>query len=129
VYAAIQPYLVDADYVMTANDNKNHSAYELDITFSKSATLYVFIDNRMGGAAGGKDMAPNIDGMGWLTDMGFVDTGEDIGIDESFDGGINQYFSIFFGDPPIGKYHIRYITSALFTFRCNEISSRLFDHL
>jgi len=95
VYAAIQPYLVGADYVMTANDNKNHSAYELDITFSKSATLYVFIDNRMGGAAGGEGVAPNIDGMPWVMDLGFVDTGDDIGIDEGADGGINQYLSVF----------------------------------
>jgi len=80
---------------MLANDNKNMSGYELDVTMAANATLYVFVDNRMGGAAGGKDVNPNIDGMGWLTDMGFVDTGEDIGIDESFDGGINQYFSIY----------------------------------
>ena len=95
VYADIPEFILGAQYVMLANDNKNMSAYELDLTFGINATLYVFVDNRMGGAAGGKDVAPNIDGMGWLTDMGFVDTGEDIGIDESFDGGINQYFSIF----------------------------------
>jgi len=95
VYADIPEFILGAQYVMLANDNKNMSTYELDLTFAMNATLYVFVDNRMGGAAGGKDVAPNIDGMGWLTDMGFVDTGEDIGIDESFDGGINQYFSIF----------------------------------
>jgi len=95
VYADIPEFILGAQYVMLANDNKNMSAYELDLTFGMNATLYVFVDNRMGGAAGGKGVNPNIDGMGWLTDMGFVDTGEDIGIDESFDGGINQYFSIF----------------------------------
>jgi len=95
VYADIPEFILGAQYVMLANDNKNMSAYELDLTFAMNATLYVFVDNRMGGAAGGKGVNPNIDGMGWLTDMGFVDTGEDIGIDESFDGGINQYFSIY----------------------------------
>ena len=95
VYADIPESILGAQYVMLANDDKGISAYELDLTFGMKATLYVFVDNRMGGAAGGKDVAPNIDGMGWLNDMGFVDTGEDIGIDESFDGGINQYFSIF----------------------------------
>ncbi|MGB2864302.1 MAG: hypothetical protein WBC05_13310 [Sedimentisphaerales bacterium] len=95
VYADVPEFILGAQYVMLANDDKGISAYELDLTFGMNATLYVFVDNRMGGAAGGKDVAPNIDGMGWLTDMGFVDTGEDIGIDESFDGGINQYFSIF----------------------------------
>ncbi len=95
VYADIPESILGAQYVMLANDNKNMSTYELDLTFGMNATLYVFVDNRMGGSAGGKDVAPNIDGMGWLTDMGFVDTGEDIGIDEDFDGSINQYFSIF----------------------------------
>ena len=95
VYADIPEFILGAQYVMLANDNKNMSAYELDLTMAANATLYVFVDNRMGGAAGGKDVNPNIDGMPWLTDMGFVDTGEDIGIDESFDGGINQYFSIY----------------------------------
>jgi hypothetical protein len=33
--------------------------------------------------------------MPWLEDLGFIDTGEDIGIDESFDGDIDQYFSIY----------------------------------
>jgi len=95
VYADIPESILGAQYVMLANDNKNMSTYELDLTIAANATLYVFVDNRMGGAAGGKDVNPNIDGMGWLNDMGFVDTGEDIGIDESFDGGINQYFSIY----------------------------------
>jgi hypothetical protein len=95
VYADIPEFILGAQYVMLANDNKNMSAYELDLTMEADATLYVFVDNRMGGAAGGKDVEPNIDGMPWLTDMGFVDTGEDIGIDESFDGSINQYFSIY----------------------------------
>ena len=95
IYADVPPFILGAQYVMLANDDKGISAYELDLTFAMDATLYVFVDNRMGGAAGGKDVNPNIDGMPWLTDMGFVDTGEDIGIDESADGSINQYFSIF----------------------------------
>ncbi|MBN1804709.1 MAG: hypothetical protein JW837_05620, partial [Sedimentisphaerales bacterium] len=95
VYADIPEFILGAQYVMLANDNKNMSTYELDLTISADATLYVFVDNRMGGAAGGKDVNPNIDGMPWLTNMGFVDTGQDIGIDESFDGGINQYYSIY----------------------------------
>ncbi|MEN6576951.1 MAG: hypothetical protein ABFD90_11460, partial [Phycisphaerales bacterium] len=95
VYADVPEWLISAEYIMLANDNKNWSAYELDITFSRNATLYVFVDNRMGGAAGGKDVAPIVTGMPWLTTMGFVDTGEDIGIDESADGDIDQYYSIF----------------------------------
>jgi hypothetical protein len=95
VYADIPESILGAQYVMLANDNKNMSSYELDLTLEANATLYVFVDNRMGSSGGGKDVDPDITGMPWLADMGFVDTGEDIGIDESFDGGINQYFSIY----------------------------------
>jgi hypothetical protein len=95
VYADVPELVFGAQYVMLANDNKNMSAYELDLTFGMKATLYVFVDTRMGSAGGGKGVDPDISGMGWLNDMGFVDTGEDIGIDESFDGDIDQYFAIF----------------------------------
>ncbi len=95
IYADVPEFLIGAEYVILANDNKNMSAYELDITVAKNAIVYVFVDNRMGGAAGGLGVAPNITGMPWLTSMGFVDTGIDIGIDESADGSINQYYSIF----------------------------------
>jgi len=94
-YNDIPAYLIGADYVLTANDNKNHSAYELDVTVGADCTLYVFVDNRMGGSAGGKDVDPIITGMAWLNDMGFEDTGDDIGIDESGDGDIDQYSSVF----------------------------------
>ncbi len=94
-YNVIPAYLIGADYVMTANDNKGQSIYELDITLSDNATLYLFIDNRMGGAAGGLGVAPIITGMPWVTNLGFTDTGDDIGIDEGADGTINQYSSIF----------------------------------
>jgi len=102
IYVEIPESLVGAEYVLLANDNKNMSTYELDLTISRNATVYVFVDNRMGGAAGGLDVEPNIDGMPWLGEMGFVDTGLDIGIDESADGSINQYFSIFALDVKAG---------------------------
>jgi len=95
IYADVPEYVIGAEYILLANDNKNMSTYELDITLSRNARVLVFVDNRMGGAAGGLDVEPNIDGMPWLGDLGFVDTGIDIGIDESADGSINQYFSIF----------------------------------
>jgi len=94
-YNEIPAYLIGAQYVLTANDNKNMSAYELDLVMSSDATVYVFVDNRMGGSAGGLDVDPIITGMGWLNDRGFVDTGDDMGIDESGDGDIDQYSSVF----------------------------------
>ncbi|MHC4324415.1 MAG: LamG-like jellyroll fold domain-containing protein, partial [Planctomycetota bacterium] len=94
-YNDIPESILGAQYVKLANDDKGISAYELDLTFAINSTLFVFVDNRMGSSGGGKDVDPDISGMGWLNDMGFVDTGEDIGIDESGDGDIDQYFSIF----------------------------------
>jgi len=94
-YNDIPANLIGAQYVMTANDNKNISGYELDVTMAANATLYIFVDNRMGGSGGGMGVDPDITGMPWLTDMGFEDTGDDIGIDESGDGDIDQYSSVF----------------------------------
>jgi len=94
-YNDIPAFLLGAEYIILANDNKNQGTYELDVTVSQNCTIYVFVDNRMGGAAGGKGVAPVITGMPWLTTRGFVDTGEDIGVDESGDGDIDQYSSVF----------------------------------
>ena len=94
-YEVVPLYMVGAEYVKTANDNKNHSAYELDVTISQLARIYVIVDNRMGTSDGGLGVAPDISGMPWLGTMGFVDTGDDIGIDESGDGDIDQYSSLF----------------------------------
>ena len=94
-YNDIPESILGAQYVKLANDDKGVSAYELDLTFAMNATLFVFVDNRMGSSDGGLDVDPDISGMGWLNDMGFVDTGEDIGVDEDGDGDIDQYSSIF----------------------------------
>ncbi|MGD8501944.1 MAG: hypothetical protein PVJ86_14930, partial [Phycisphaerales bacterium] len=94
-YNEIPTYLIGAQYIMTANDNKNVSAYELDVTMEADATLYIFIDNRMGAAAGGLGVDPDLTGMAWIANEGWEDTGDDIGIDESGDGDIDQYSSVF----------------------------------
>ena len=94
-YNEIPAYLIGAQVILTANDNKGASAYELDLTIVSDATLYVFVDNRMGSAAGGLGVDPDVAGMAWLDADGWMDTGDDIGIDESGDGDIDQYSSVF----------------------------------
>jgi len=94
-YNEIPAYLIGAQVVMTANDNKGVSAYELDLTIVADCTVYVFVDNRMGGAAGGLGVDPVTTGMAWLDADGYTDTGDDIGIDEGGDGDIDQYSSVF----------------------------------
>jgi hypothetical protein len=66
------------------------------------ATIYLMLDNRLGTAGGGKGVDPDLSGMPWVATMGFTDTGYDVGINESGDGDIDQYFSIFKAAFPAG---------------------------
>ena len=96
-YNEIPEGMMGAQYVMVANDDKNPADYSLEVTIEQGATLYLFLDNRLGGAAGGIGVDPDLAGAGmnWVADLGFTDTGDDIGIDESGDGDIDNYSSIF----------------------------------
>ncbi|MCX5637158.1 MAG: hypothetical protein NTX52_05630, partial [Planctomycetota bacterium] len=91
------PVLIGAEYVKTANADKDVDNLTMQVTLSKQATIFLLLDNRMGGAGGGKGVNPILDAelTAWINHMGFVDTGYDIGIDENGDGSINNYFSLF----------------------------------
>ena len=96
-YKEIPESVIGAQYVMVANNDKRQADYYLEVTIGQDATLYLFLDNRLGNTGGGIGVDPGLAGavMIWVTDLGFTDTGDDIGIDESADGDIDQYFSIF----------------------------------
>ena len=86
--SGIPGYLLGADYVQLANDDKVTADFSLQLEFSQPVDLYVFLDDRL-------TALPS-----WVSDLGFVDTGDDIGVDEQGDGlgtgtGINQTSSIF----------------------------------
>jgi hypothetical protein len=66
--AGIPEFLLHADYVMTFNDDKYVNRLEMEVTLAAPAMLYVFLDDRV----------PQPE---WLT-ADFVDTGENIGLDE-----------------------------------------------
>lgn len=98
--SGIPAFLLGADYVQTANDDKTAANLTVTVTLDGPADLYLFIDNRVGD--NNNSNPPTLGGgvMDWVAAMGFVDTGLDIGIDESGDGtgpgqGINQTSSIF----------------------------------
>jgi hypothetical protein len=97
VYTPVPEELLGAEYVMLANDDKDNANFELHITIGQAGTLYVLLDNRVGTNTGGQSSTPNptAAGMTWMTQMGFVDTGLDVGIDESNDGDIDNYYSVF----------------------------------
>ena len=109
-YNSIPAYLIGAEYVMTANDDKDNSAHELDVTLSEAVTVYLFLDNRIQGSGqgtGGLGVNPDLSGMPWVAAMGFTDTGDDIGIDESGDGDIDQYSSVFSKKFPAGTITLK----------------------
>lgn len=89
--AGLPGYLVGADYVQTANDDRGSATFSMALEFGAVVDLYVFVDNREGNVAGN---------LPWLAALGFVDSGDDIGIDEGGDGvgpgnGINQTMSVY----------------------------------
>jgi hypothetical protein len=109
-YNSIPAYLIGAEYVMTANDDKDNGSHELDVTLSEPVTLYLFLDNRLQGSGqgtGGRGVNPDLSGMPWVAAMGFTDTGDDIGIDEAGDGTINQWSSVFSKKVSAGKITLR----------------------
>ena len=109
-YNSIPAYLIGAEYVLTANDDKDNGSHELDVTLSEAATVYLFLDNRLqasGTGTGGQGVNPDLSGMPWVAAMGFTDTGNDIGIDEAGDGDIDNWSSVFSKKFPAGTITLK----------------------
>jgi hypothetical protein len=97
----IPAYMLGADYVMTANNDRDNRMYELDVTTSIDATLYLYVDWRVGDDDNSDPPLigyanPNV--MLWVDCFGWTDTGDTMGIDESADGDIDQTFQIYSKD-------------------------------
>jgi len=94
-YNNIPPEALGAEYIMVANDDKDNPDYMLDVTLSQACLLALAIDDRVGDDD--NTNGPTLGGgiMDWVLNMGFVDTGLDVGIDEGPDGVINQTSSIY----------------------------------
>lgn len=43
-------YLIGGDYIIAGNSNRDNNPYQLDVTLSKAATVYLIVDNRLGDA-------------------------------------------------------------------------------
>ncbi|MBN1817339.1 MAG: PEP-CTERM sorting domain-containing protein [Sedimentisphaerales bacterium] len=108
VYGAVPADILGADYVIVANDDKDNAAYELDVTLSAPGILGIIVDNRVGHGSdpGTSDLTPDFAaaGMQWVIDMGFVDSGLDVEIDESGDGDIDNWSSVFIKEVAAGTY-------------------------
>src|SRR6185436_9068857 len=97
-------YLVGGEYIMSGNDNRDNATYLLDVTVSAPVSAFLLIDNRTGDPNKAGDTPPVFGPtrMQWVLDQGWVavKTGknrtnlltvaDEIGIDESADGTINQ---------------------------------------
>lgn len=99
------PGLVGAEYVLTAENDRNVDNVVINLTLANPAKVYLILDNQLGGTGGGAGVDPVLDAeMAWVYQLGFSDTGLDIGIDEGGNGFINEYSSIFVADMTAGTH-------------------------
>ncbi len=103
----IPAYLVGGDYIMSGNDNRDNASYQLDVTISSVATVYMLIDNRLGGSGNGTPPAFGPTAMQWIVDQNWIPTSnglnrtsdpgvpDEVAIDEGADGSVNQWFSVY----------------------------------
>ncbi len=102
-WEAIPDELVGADYVITFNNDKKGSAWDVSysVTVGQATTLYVFVDQRHEEDRGDPPFP-------WLTDgssgVVFIDTGLDITLNEL--GGSNrlEHFDVYGAQVPAGTY-------------------------
>lgn len=117
-------YLLDGDYIMIGNDNRDNVGLRLDVTVNSSVRVYLLIDNRLGDAANGDPPGFSATNMQWVVDEGWtpVITGvnhvnnptypDDIGIDEGADGSIQQWHSIYSKLFPAGTFQLKQADNA-----------------
>jgi hypothetical protein len=113
----IPAYLVGADYIMSGNDNRDNGGYVLDITIANPSTVYMLIDNRLGG----NNLDPPTFGptaMQWILDENWEPTAnglnrngdmnvpDEVPIDEGADNTINQWYSVYKKDFPAGMIQL-----------------------
>lgn len=114
----IPAYLVGLEYIMAGNDNRDNANYRLDVTVSVAARAYMLIDNRL--SDGNNADPPTFDTthMQWILDQGWLATSnglnrsgnvavpDEVAIDESADGSINQWFSVYYKDFAAGTFSL-----------------------
>ena len=120
---AIPSYLLGQEYIMSGNDNRDNGAYTLDVTVSAAARVYMLIDNRLqdGDGVTPPTFSPN---MQWIIDEGWtpVQNGlnrtadatrpDEVGIDESANESIDQYYSIYAKNFPAGTFQLKQADNA-----------------
>lgn len=108
-------YLVGHEYILIANNNRNNADYELEITIAQPSLVYLLIDNRLGDADNATP--PNFSTfMQWVpqdlwipislngNQVGNPAFPDVVGLDESGDGSINQFSSVYAKLMPAGTF-------------------------
>lgn len=117
----IPAYLVEQEYIMSGNDNRDNASYTLDVTVDRPVDVYMLIDNRLGDPNGSNADPPSFGPtkMQWILDEGWVasSTGanrvrdinlpDEVGIDEGADGTINQWYSVYRKSFPAGTFQLK----------------------
>ena len=103
---------------MSGNDNRDNASYRLDVTVSIDARVYMLIDNRLqdGNSSDPPTFGPA--NMQWILDQGWAATfnglnrsntvtvPDEVAMDEGADGGINQWFSVYYKDFDAGSFSL-----------------------
>ncbi len=115
---SIPSYLLDGEYIMSGNDNRDNADYKLDVTVANPSRAYMLIDNRLPDGENSTPPQLGENAMQWILDDGWtaVMTGtnrnsdmmlpDEVGIDEGADGSINQWYSIYSKDVPAGTFSL-----------------------
>src|SRR6266540_4147474 len=122
------PYLVGQEYIMIGNDNRENNGgtnsaevrlFRLDVSVATAVNAYLLVDNRMGDNVNGTPPTFGPTNMAWVAEDSWtpVTTGnnragnlalpDELGIDESADGTINQYYSIYLKSFPAGTFVVK----------------------
>lgn len=114
----IPAYLNAAEYIMSGNDNRDNAGYRLDVSVSSAAIAYMLIDDRLLDANNADPPTFDATHMQWILDQGWIATSsglnrfanpgvpDEVAIDESADGTINQWFSIYRKNFPAGTFSL-----------------------
>ena len=82
VFRDVPDYLVGLEYLMLANEDKSNADFQLELTLSQNATVYLLLDNRIGDDEGTNPAYLEEGAMEWILEMGFTTHYDQIGIDE-----------------------------------------------
>ena len=120
----IPSYLLGGEYIMIGNDNRDNNPFQLDISVSEPALVYLLIDNRRSDGSnadppvytdgiepeywysaltwvGAEEFTPVMNGLNRAGDPYVPD---EVGYDEAADGDIDQWASVYFKQVEAGTF-------------------------